>query len=388
MPAPARNNAAAPLVLVWGDDDFAVRQRARQLFRDWCQEAGGMDHETIDAGAANSGEALRALAKLREALQTLPFFGSQKVIWFQGCSFLGDDRTAGSAPVTAALGELAQEFKAFRWEGVRLLISAGKVDKRRTFYKTVEGLGQAEEHAGLSFEDKDWATQAERFVQRELAARGKQMPQDVLGRLVAAVGPHLRQLSNEVEKLALFAGDRAAITAEDVARLVPVGKHARAFGLGEALGDRDLPGALRALDDELWEIRLKLDRNKSHIGLLYGLISKIRTLLLLKELIRLGHLRASQEYRGLKERLAPLGELLPDDKRYNPAAMHPFVVFKSLVQTANYTAPELVGAMEILLTCNQRLVGSSLDNDLLLQQALIQIVGQPEARPSAVRDRH
>jgi DNA polymerase III subunit delta len=387
VPAPARKSAAAPLVLVWGDDDFAVQQRARQLFRDWCQEAGGMDHETIDAGAANGGEALRALAKLREALQTLPFFGSRKVIWFQGCTFLGDDRTAGSTAVTAALGEFAQELKAFRWDGVQLLLSAGKVDKRRVFYKTVESLGQVEEHAGLSFEDKDWEAQAERYVQRELAARGKQMAPDVLGRFVAAVGPHLRQLSNEVEKLALFAGDRAALTDDDVARLVAQGKHARAFGLGEALGDRDLPGALHALDDELWEIRLKVDRNKSHVGLLYGLISKVRTLLLLKEVIRLGHLRADQEYRGLKEQLAPLGDLLPADKRYNPAAMHPFVVFKTLAQTANYSARELVAAMDVLLTCNQRLVGSSLDNDLLLQQALIQIVGQSKPRRTTPRER-
>jgi len=345
-----------------------------------------MDHERIDAGAANSGEALRALAKLREALQTLPFFGSQKVIWFQGCSFLGDDRTAGSTAVTTALGEFAQELKAFRWEGVRLLISAGKVDKRRTFYKTVEGLGQAEEHAELSLEDKDWAAQAERFVLRELAARDKRMPHEVLGRLVAAVGPHLRQLNHEVEKLSLFAGDRADITAEDVARVVSAGKHARAFGLGEALGDRKLPEALSALDDELWEIRLKVDRNKSHIGLLYGLISKVRTLLLLKELIRLGHLRANQAYGGLKERLTPLADLLPGDKRYNPAVMHPFVVSKSLAQTANYTARELVSAMETLLVCNERLVGSNLDDDLLLQQALIQIIGQPEARRRAARE--
>jgi len=385
VPAPARNHASAPLVLVWGDDDFAVQQRARQLFRDWCQEAGGMDHETIDAGAANGGEALRALAKLREALQTLPFFGSRKVIWFQGCTFLGDDRTGGSAAVTAALGEFAQELKAFRWDGVQLLLSAAKVDKRRVFYKTVASLGQVEEHAGLSFEDKDWEAQAERYVQRELTARGKHMAPDVLGRFVAAVGPHLRQLSNEVEKLALFAGDRAALTDDDVARLVARGKHARAFGLGEALGDRDLPGALRALDDELWEIRLKVDRNKNHIGLLYGLISKVRTLLLLKELVRLGHLRADQEYRGLKERLAPLADLLPGDKRYNPAVMHPFVVFKTLAQTANYSTRELVAAMETLLTCNQRLVGSSLDNDLLLQQALVQIISQPPTRRSASR---
>ena len=34
--------------------------------------------------------------------------------------------------------ELAEELKSFRWDGVRLLISGGKADKRRNFYKTLE----------------------------------------------------------------------------------------------------------------------------------------------------------------------------------------------------------------------------------------------------------
>ncbi|MBI3876317.1 MAG: DNA polymerase III subunit delta, partial [Verrucomicrobia bacterium] len=76
MPAPAPNVA-----LVWGDDDFSVKQRARQLYQDWCAAAGGFDHEIIDAAVSNAGEALKALARLREALQTLPFFGGAKVVW-------------------------------------------------------------------------------------------------------------------------------------------------------------------------------------------------------------------------------------------------------------------------------------------------------------------
>ena len=67
------------LALICGEDEFAVKQRAKQIYAQWTQELGGMDHEIIDASVANSGEALKALAKLREALQTLPFFGSGKV---------------------------------------------------------------------------------------------------------------------------------------------------------------------------------------------------------------------------------------------------------------------------------------------------------------------
>src|SRR3954469_2203491 len=123
-PAAAKSNS--PVLLVFGEDEFAVKQRARQIYQQWSDELGGMDHEMIDAAVGNSGEALKALAKLREALQTLPFFGGGKVIWLQNCNFLSDDRTGSSAAVTEPLAEIAQELKEFAWQGVRLLVSAAK----------------------------------------------------------------------------------------------------------------------------------------------------------------------------------------------------------------------------------------------------------------------
>ena len=144
--------STTPLVLVHGDDDFAVKQRARQLHQQWCAELGGMDHEIIDASAGNSDEALKSIYRLREALNTLPFFGGGKAIWFQSCNFLGDDRTSSSALVTESVSELAQDLKTFVWQNVRLLISAGKTDKRKTFYKTIEKIGSTEAFKAWSLE--------------------------------------------------------------------------------------------------------------------------------------------------------------------------------------------------------------------------------------------
>src|SRR5258706_14349330 len=172
---PAAATTSAPLLLVYGDDEFAVKQRARQIFQQWSAELGGMDHEIIDAQVANSGEALKSLARLREALQTLPFFGTGKAIWFQNCSFLGDDRTSAAQAVTETLAEVSQELKGFVWQNVRLLVSAGKVDKRKTFYKTLEKLGAVECFEAWSLDDKDWAGQAEAAAQRGVRARQKEI---------------------------------------------------------------------------------------------------------------------------------------------------------------------------------------------------------------------
>ena len=204
------------LALICGDDDFAVKQRAKQIYQQWSAELGGMDHETIDASVSNSGDALNAILKLREALQTLPFFGTGKVVWLRDCNFLGDERTASSQAVTETLGELAEELKRFVWQNVRLLISAGKVDKRKTFFKTLDKIGTVENFAGLSADDKDWVERAEVTARMAVHARQKEISEEALAELVSRTGPHPRQLENEIEKLCLFAGDRKKIEAADV----------------------------------------------------------------------------------------------------------------------------------------------------------------------------
>jgi DNA polymerase-3 subunit delta len=367
-----------PLALVCGDDDFAVKQRARQLFQEWSTELGGMDHETIDATVSNGGEALTVLGKLREALQTLPFFGGGKVVWLRDCNFLGEDRTASSAAVTEALGELAEDLKTFQWQTVRLLISAGKVDKRKVFYKTLDKIGTVENFSAWSQDDKDWADRAETAALAALKKRAKDIPDPALAELISRAGANARQLENEVEKLCVFVGERNKIELVDVTTICSRNKTAKAFALGDALGDRDLPRLLKRLDEELWET--KFDKDKSEIGLLYGLISKVRAMLLLKEMLREGWVKEARDYNSFKSQLERVPvDKLPADRKFNPLAINPYVLYKALPQVKKYTSAELVRAMDVLLRCNQRLVSSGLDEALVLQQALVQIV-----TPSAV----
>ena len=361
------------LALVCGDDDFAVKQRAKQLYAEWSAELGGMDHETIDASVGNSGDALTALGKLREALQTLPFFGGGKAVWLRDCNFLGEERTASSQAVTEALAELAEELKTFSWDNVRLLISAGKVDKRKAFYKTLEKIGAVENFSAWSQDDKDWADRAEMAALDAIRKRQKDISDAALGELVNRAGGNARQLENEIEKLTVFVGDRNRIELQDVTAICSRNKTAKAFALGDALGDRDLPRLLKRLDEELWET--KFDKDKSEIGLLYGLIGKVRALLLLKEMLREGWIKPEMDYNRFKAQLAGVpADKLPADKKFNPLALNPYVLYKALPQVKKYTSPELVRAMDVLLRCNQRLVSSGLDETLVLQQALVQIV--------------
>ena len=166
------------------------------------------------------------------------------------------------------------------------------------------------------------------------------------------------------------------IEAGDVAAIVTRNKQARAFALGDALGDRDLAAVLRCLDQELWEIRRDTKRNE--IGLLYGLIGKVRALLLVKEMMAQGWLKPEKDFSRFKAQLARVpADALPEDRKFNPLAINPFVLFRALGQSRHYTQAELIQAMDLLLQCNQKLISRNLDASLLLQQTLIQIVSRP-----------
>ena len=372
MPAAKPQLPTEPLCLIFGDEDFLVRDRARQVYDGWCAEAGGEDHEIIDGTARNAAEALDALAKLNEAVQTLPFFGGAKVVWLRDTNFLGDERTASSRDVTDRLNGLAKGWETFDWQGVRVLISAGKVDKRKTFFKTARKIGAVED---LSVADKERGSRAALIVRQRLAELGKKIAAHVADELVLLAGTNLQQLHSEADKLAAFVGERGEVTRQDVHAIATRTRQAKAFALADALGERNLPKLLRVLDEELWEV--KLDSKKSPIALLYGLISKVRTMIFLRELLRLKWIRAGGGYPQFKSQLEAIpDDRLPGDRKFNPKAMHPYMLFNALGHARQYSEAELTKAMDILLRCNRQLVSSSTDDTLLLQQAVVQIVSK------------
>ena len=372
MPASKTKLPTEPICLVFGDEDFLVRDRASQVYEGWCAEAGGEDHQIIDGTVRNAAEALEALAKLNEAVQTLPFFGGAKVVWLRGANFLGDERTASSRDVTDRLNGLAKGWETFDWQGVRVLISCGKVDKRKAFFKSAKKIAAVED---LSIADKERGSRAALIVRQRLAELGKKIAPHVADELILLAGSDLQQLHTEADKLAAYVGEREEVMRQDVHEIATRTRQAQGFALADALGERNLPKLLRVLDGELWVV--KLDAKKSPIALLYGLITKVRTMIFLKEMLRLKWIRAGGGYQQFKSQLEAIqDDRLPDERKFNPKAMHPYMLFNALGHARQYSEEELTRAMDILLRCNRQLVSSSTDDTLILQQALVQIVNK------------
>ena len=89
------------------------------------------------------------------------------------------------------------------------------------------------------------------WVARMAQARGKRIAREAAEVLAAWIGADLAQLDNEVEKLALYVGQRPLISTEDVAAAVVATAGPEPYALANAIEAKDLKRALEALHDLL-----------------------------------------------------------------------------------------------------------------------------------------
>jgi DNA polymerase III delta subunit len=96
------------------------------------------------------------------------------------------------------------------------------------------------------------------------------------------------------------------------------------------------------------------------------------------EALRMGWLKPVANYAAIKNQMTaiPPGSF-PENKKFNLAAQHPYVVFQAIQQVKNYSQPELVRAMNLLLKANLDLISSSTEPMLVIQKALFEIVQKP-----------
>lgn len=365
------------MVFLCGEDDFGIERRAKEVLNVW--NAPGPDEvefNVIDGRVSNASEARECLAQFVSEIQTLPFFTPAKVIYLKKSTFLGEDRTSSSKEITDFVASLPEELKRLEGPQIRVLWSSGKVDKRKSFYKQIGKVAHTEVIDGWSARSRNWQNEARAFISREFEIHQKSISPKSIDFLVEFGGANPRQLSQEIEKICLYAGDeRDSVDIELIRKIAVRSKEAEAFMLAEALGNRDLKAALHLLDREI--ASMASDKSKSVIAILYSLISKARALLMADCLIRNRLVQKGLSYGSFKAAVESLPEkLLSPEARFNPQAMPAYGLFLAYQQSGNYTRPQLIDMLDALLSVNIKLVSASVDPVILLQGTLIKLINR------------
>lgn len=363
----AKPSAAVQAVL--GSDDAEVKRFAREL-ADAMTPAGGGDFgvEIIDGTASNAAEAATRIRQTMDALQTFPFFGGEKLVWLKNANFMGDTVTGRAADVMEGLEAFIELLNSGLPDGIRFLLSATEVDKRRSFYKALTKLAKVTVFDVLDTSKSGWEEAAMELARQVAESAGVRLKHEALELLAIRTGGDRRTIVSELEKLALYVGDARDATVDDVALLVPMTAEAVIFELGNALASRHTHNSLALLEQ-------LLSQKESPIAiLLVAIIPTFRNLLAVKDLMdrhKLG--RPAQPFffgKTLEKLPAQATEHLP---RKKDGTVNAYALGIAAQHAHRFTLPELRAAQKNVLAANVALVSGAQDPEGLLQQLVIRL---------------
>ena len=375
MPKAKTKAASANTYAVLGSDEAEVKRVAAELASNLTPPgAGDFGLEVIDGAADNVDQAEGRVRSAIEALQTLPFFGSTKVVWLKNVNFLGDDQKARSAAVQSALEELSQLVDSGFGPGIILLISATDLDKRRSFYKTLVRRAEVQVFDRLDSTRGGWEEEALEIVQQRAKKRKLQFDDDALDLFVLLTGGDTRQIDNELEKIDTFLAKDRGVNIELVRDLVPLSRAGVIFELGNALAARDLELSLKL-------VRRLLDQGESAIGiLLVAIVPTVRNLLLAKDLMeryRLPRPHSPFQFISAINRLPP--EATDHLPRKKDGSINAYALGIAAQQAGRFETTELIQAMQACLEANVQLVTTQLDHELILTEVVVKLLQQPSS---------
>lgn len=170
------------IITLTGENDFARRAALKALVADFVAEHGDMALEQLEGDTAD-------VARINEALQSVPFLASRKLVVLR------------SPSANKQFVEKAADILSDISETTDVVIVEPKLDKRLAYYKFLK----------KSTDFREFAAMDERALATWLAdtakAKGGKLSQGDAAYLVQRVGANQQMLANELDKLLLYRAD-------------------------------------------------------------------------------------------------------------------------------------------------------------------------------------
>lgn len=218
-----------PLYVVHGDEAFLKAEVIRAIRK------RALDGEGDDlAASVHEGETAQ-LAEVCDELETVPFFGSRRLVLVEGADpFVSKFRAALEKKIAKlpASGVLILELKSF--------------PSNTRLYKLIADESSIACKAPAAYRLSQWC------AQWCPARHGKQISSQAASLLVDLIGPEMGQLDQEMEKLAIYIGERGRIEPMDVDKLVGQSRAENTWKIFDAIGAGE-PAAALAILERLFE---------------------------------------------------------------------------------------------------------------------------------------
>ena len=364
------STASSNVHVIVGTDDGLVREEALALYNEL---TGGNDdgftHETIDGNADNAEGAFEICSSTAQSLLTMPMFGGDKVVWLRNVNFLGDDVTGRAQRTEAGVEKLREIMEKGLPEGIQLIVSADKIDKRRAFWKFLQKNTAVQSFDKIDVSRDGWQDQVGVLVEGRAKELGLEFEHEALELFVMLAGEQSKQIANELEKLDLYLGkERRVVTEEDVRCLVPLSRAAVVFETGKAIQTGNVARAIQLVDEQL-------AAEESAIGIMRAsIINVVRNLFMAKLILEKFRISAGN-YSSFAGALNKLPEAdrawLPQKK--DGSGVNVFPIFLALPNARNFDLDGLQHVMEQTQKADQALVTTGLDHRLILHRLIAEI---------------
>jgi DNA polymerase-3 subunit delta len=259
--------------------------------------------------------------------------------------------------------------------GAVLVLTAEVVDQRRALFKRIHETGVVVDcgvRTGKAGETQMRPEMARAKIRERVAAEKKTIGEDAAAGIMDRTGFSMRALESEIEKILLFVGDRPRITLEDVTEVLSTTREAGVFDLTNAVDEREVGRALRAL-------RGLLAQREAGVAILGLLAGEVRSLTVARCALdrRLGgEIDSRMTFAAFQARHLPRlstedGE--DDGSAARLKAMHPFRAFNLLKAAGRYRLEELLGALSAIHDADLAFKTSGQPDSLILEQLVLSL---------------
>lgn len=322
------------LYLLFGADDFSLRDRLGELKRGWG------DEESLSINTTLFEARQLTLSQLINACDAVPFLGANRLVIVEGLLSRFEPKAAGRYPEIGEWGTLG-DYAPKLPPTTQLLLIDGKITKTNPLLRRLAPVSKVQEFPLLK------GAKLQQWVRSQVAQSGGSISPRAMKLLTELAGENLWTLTNEIEKLSLYAKGRR-IEEEDVQQVTAYAREANIFAMVDAVVERRVPTAMRLLHQLLAE-------GMAPPHLLFMLTRQLRLLVQAKEL--------SAQKLSLMEKQEQLG-LSPS-----------YPIDRLLKQCATYPMPRLVEVYQKLLETDLAIKTGKWKDELALDLLLAEVGG-------------
>lgn len=321
-----------PCYLLYGEDDFSIREEFQGI-----STGLGRAEELITNTSTFDADNLR-FGELSLACQAMPFLGSSRLVIVHGLGkrlAMGNRRNQKSDDGPKALKEWAtlSDLISGLPPTTALIFIDAVLDARNPLVKAVRGNGELRAFAAPK------GAELEAWIAGRAREKGTTIALPAVQLLSELVGPHLRLLDSELDKLTTYASGRA-VELGDVEDLVHEAKDAGIFDLVDAVATRRQAQAMSSL----------------HRLLIEGTPPPVAMTMLARQL------RLMVQLKVLADREASASEIMEA-----LGTRSEFVVRKTRQQAQNYTIDSLKQLYKRLLEIDVAIKSGEVNEDLGLE---------------------